>query len=311
MEKNTKTSNDVLLLESKNAKLNEDINALKISNQTLTLNIDNLQNQIITLQSEKNSLSKQISNNTQRNSAQSKTNILKNRNELLTKEVNALKTELAQLKKENEELNLLKTENQTLKIINGNLANKIEGASTSNGNAEENKMLKATIEEKNSQIAELKKQNEDWEKEYYNYLKQIDTLQQYIDQVHTENGSIEEINRLKKILTEKNDLIGRLQRQTKIYEEECNLVMEKESPVDMLKQIEILTSQIKSLQSQLNDLITYDRRIASFDDFIKVIEAIKKNSNDQSALSKLNYLIDFYKKNNEIIKNSLILEMHK
>ena len=170
---------------------------------------------------------------------------------------------------------------------------------------------KADYTEKNAQIAELKKQNEDWEKEYYNYLKQIDTLQQYIDQVHTENGSIDEINRLKKILTEKNDLIGRLQRQTKIYEEECNLVMEKESPVDMLKQIEILTSQIKSLQSQLNDLITYDRRIASFDDFIKVIEAIKKNSNDQSALSKLNYLIDFYKKNNEIIKNSLILEMHK
>ena len=163
-------------------------------------------------------------------------------------------------------------------------------------------------------IEELKKHNETLENEQGDYIKQIEALQNYIDQVHEENGTLTEVNKLKKLLVDKNDIIKSLQNQIDTYEEETELIIENETPLEMLNQIEHLVNEVKVLKGKINDIITFNKRITKFDELIKVLEKIKNKSLNEEetkeAYEKLNYLIDIYQKNNEKIKNKIILEVH-
>ena len=310
---NTSLNNEIVSLNKEKTslsesikKLNNDISILKENNHTLNTSNESLQTKIITLESEKNVLKDEIAKS-KSSQTQSKANILKNRNELLMKEIANQTKEIANLKKENEDLLVYKEDYESLKLSYDEL--KLSSL--------ENKVNQATekeIKDLQSTIEELKKHNETLENEQGDYIKQIEALQNYIDQVHEENGTLTEVNKLKKVLVDKNDIIKSLQNQIDTYEEETDLIIENETPLEMLNQIEHLVNEVKVLKGKINDIITFNKRITKFDELIKVLEKIKNKSLNEEeikeAYEKLNYLIDIYQKNNEKIKNKIILEVH-
>lgn len=286
------------------------ISNLTVENSSLKKQISQLENQLQLTTNEKNILSM-------------RTNISSNEhNENLNDKITSLQNEIQSLKQENENLSLVHNENQTLKTINANLTSKLNSLNTNNPShtlLDENKQLKSKVNELNLQVEKLTKENADWEKEYYSYLKQLEILKQHIDKLHTENGTINDLNHFKEVLIQKNEEIKSLSSQLKTYHMKSAFIIEGKSTLPQQQQVQCLINEINVLKQRIKELLTFNYRIDSFDDLIIILNSImsiinehkKKDKSFESDYNKLNNLLKIYSKNNDSICNSIIEDMYK
>ena len=104
------------------------------------------------------------------------------------------------------------------------------------------------------------------------------------------------------------------------YQSQCDDIIAGKSLKEKEEQIKLLISEVKAIRGKILNIITFNKRISNFDEFINCVDLIQQIKNDNSsdnnnkikiAFEKINYLIDIYKQNNEDYYNKLIREIFK
>ena len=129
---------------------------------------------------------------------------------------------------------------------------------------------------------------------------------------HGDNMQIEQ-------LIQKNEEINSLSSQLKIYQMKSSLIIEGKSTLPQQQQIQCLINEINVLKQRINELLTFNNRVDSFDDLIITLNSIisiisehkKKDKSFENDFIKLTNLLQTYSKNNDSICNSIIEDMYK
>ena len=126
----------------------------------------------------------------------------------------------------------------------------------------------------------------------------------------------EELTLFNNMINEKQSKIISLEDQLKEYQNKTNDIIAGKSDETKDKQIQILINEINSIRAKILNDISYNNRIQNFDEFISAVEKINELNNEiiepeiQDAFSKLNQLIEIYKKNDVNLFNKLMEELN-
>ncbi len=157
--------------------------------------------------------------------------------------------------------------------------------------------------------------------ELTNYKTEINSLQNYITQLEARLDINAQINNLKNIIYEKEQLLLTISDQIAEYQSQCDDIIAGKSIKEKEEQIKLLINEVKAIRSKIINIITFNKRISNFDEFINCVDLIQQKNNDKNesdsnnkikiAFEKINYLIDIYKQNNEDYYHKLIKEIYK
>jgi chromosome segregation ATPase len=180
--------------------------------------------------------------------------------------------------------------------------------------------LEEEINEKDSLIDEIHQEYKKIQNELTSYKTEINSLQNYITKLEAGLDINTQINNLKNIIYEKEQLLLTLSDQIAEYQSQCDDIIAGKSLKEKEEQIKLLISEVKAIRGKILNIITFNKRISNFDEFINCVDLIQQIKNDNSsdnnnkikiAFEKINYLIDIYKQNNEDYYNKLIREIFK
>ena len=173
--------------------------------------------------------------------------------------------------------------------------------------------------EKDSLIEEINQQYNNIEIELLNYKSEINSLQNYITQLEAGLDINSQINNLKNIIYEKEQLLLTITDQISEYQSNCDDIIIGKSMKEKEEQIKLLINEVKAIRNKIINIITFNKRISNFDEFINCVDIIQQlNNNDinesvnnkiKIAFEKINYLINVYKQNNEEYYHKIIREI--
>jgi hypothetical protein len=166
---------------------------------------------------------------------------------------------------------------------------------------------------------DLKNENESLKEVIQDLKQRIKELNSNYNNESDKNShelSNEELTLFNKMINEKQSKIISLEDQLKEYQNKTNDIMAGKSDETKDKQIQILINEINSIRAKILNDISYNNRIQNFEEFIRAVEKINELNNEiiepeiQDAFSKLNQLIEIYKKNDDNLFNKLMEELN-
>lgn len=184
--------------------------------------------------------------------------------------------------------------------------------------------MEEKLSEKDNLIEEINQEYKNVQNELINYKSEINSLQNYITQLEAGLDVNSQINNLKNIIYEKEQLLLTMSDQLSEYQSECDDIIFGKSLKEKEEQIKILINEVKAIRNKILNIITFNKRISNFDEFINCVDIIQQLNDDNKnnieedvknkikiAFEKINYLIDIYKQNNENYYHKLIKEIFK
>ena len=188
--------------------------------------------------------------------------------------------------------------------------------------------LEEEITEKDLLIDEIHQEYKKIQNELSNYKTEINSLQNYITQLEAGLGVNAQINNLKNIIYEKEQLLLTISDQITEYQSQCDDIIAGKSTKEKEEQVKLLVNEVNAIRSKIINIITFNKRISNFDEFINCVDLIQQLNNDNQnengsntkegidnkikiAFEKINYLIDIYKQNNEDYYHKLIKDIFK
>ena len=185
--------------------------------------------------------------------------------------------------------------------------------------------LEEKISEKDNIIEEINLEYKNIQKELSDYKSEINSLQNYITQLEAGLDVNSQINNLKNIIYEKEQLLLTISDQIAEYQSQCDDIIMGKSTKEKEEQIKLLINEVKAIRNKIINLITFNKRISNFDEFINCVDIIEQLNNEKGenkiddsvnnkikiAFEKINYLINVYKQNNEDYYHKLIKEIFK
>ena len=131
--------------------------------------------------------------------------------------------------------------------------------------------LKEKILVKDKIIEELKESITKIEKEYKLSLKQIISMKELISNLEKNQGIEDQMNKIQKLITQKEEQIIILTEQLKEYQSKCDEVMMGKTMENKDEQIKILLNEVKSLRSKIQNILTFEGRITDYDELMDII----------------------------------------
>ena len=245
---------------------------------------------------------------------------MNNNNKINNNEKDEINNEIKEIK-ENDNIN--NDNNDLTEDDNENLTEKKEGKKKKKKKLSKRKKKLLELEEKmiekDSLIEEINQQYNNIEIELLNYKSEINSLQNYITQLEAGLDINSQINNLKNIIYEKEQLLLTITDQISEYQSNCDDIIIGKSMKEKEEQIKLLINEVKAIRNKIINIITFNKRISNFDEFINCVDIIQQlNNNDinesvnnkiKIAFEKINYLINVYKQNNEEYYHKIIREI--
>ena len=245
---------------------------------------------------------------------------MNNNNKINNNEKDEINNEIKEIK-END--NIINDNNDLTEDDNENLTEKKEGKKKKKKKLSKRKKKLLELEEKmiekDSLIEEINQQYNNIEIELLNYKSEINSLQNYITQLEAGLDINSQINNLKNIIYEKEQLLLTITDQISEYQSNCDDIIIGKSMKEKEEQIKLLINEVKAIRNKIINIITFNKRISNFDEFINCVDIIQQSNNNdinesvnnkiKIAFEKINYLINVYKQNNEEYYHKIIREI--
>ena len=218
--------------------------------------------------------------------------LLRNENKSLKEVVKDLKKEIIELKNKN------------------TLANKgynLIGASVGGNKVDENS---------EKIIEELMIECNKWKKEYSTMYNENNVLKKYVSKLEKNLGVEDQMNNLRTLLAEKDQLLINLSQQIKAYQTKCDDIIIGKSEESKDRQIQRLLNEVKGVRKRILSIITLNDRITNFNEFIEALKCIKqleiknKDKNIEKAFDQLTYLMDIYQQNDDKAYSKFVNEIY-
>ena len=220
-------------------------------------------------------------------------------------------------------LSLLQNENISLKEVVKDLKKEI--IDLKNANSLQNKgynligtnMSIKKVDENNEQIVEeLMLECNKWKKQYSLMYNENGVLKKYISKLEKNLGIEEQMNNLRNLVSEKDQVLMNLSYQIKEYQSKVDDIILAKSKEGKDKQIQMLLNEVKGIRKRILNIITLNDRITNFDEFMEAIKTIKqlentnKDKNIEKAFDQLNYLIEIYQQNDDNAYSQFVNEIY-
>ena len=220
-------------------------------------------------------------------------------------------------------MSLLQNENISLKEVVKDLKKEI--IDLKNANSLQNKgynligtnMSIKKVDENNEQIVEeLMLECNKWKKQYSLMYNENGVLKKYISKLEKNLGIEDQMNNLRNLVSEKDQVLMNLSYQIKEYQSKVDDIILAKSKEGKDKQIQMLLNEVKGIRKRILNIITLNDRITNFDEFMEAIKTIKqlentnKDKNIEKAFDQLNYLIEIYQQNDDNAYSQFVNEIY-
>ena len=173
------------------------------------------------------------------------------------------------------------------------------------------------VDENNEQIVEeLMLECNKWKKQYSLMYNENGVLKKYISKLEKNLGIEEQMNNLRNLVSEKDQVLMNLSYQIKEYQSKVDDIILAKSKEGKDKQIQMLLNEVKGIRKRILNIITLNDRITNFDEFMEAIKTIKqlentnKDKNIEKAFDQLNYLIEIYQQNDDNAYSQFVNEIY-
>ena len=255
--------------------------------------------------------------------------------------------------KENREISFVSGDEDTNKILSGLEIDGKETDSLRNKMSllyNENKSLKEVVKDLKKEVIDLKNKNslnnkaynligtnvnvqkvdgdnekviEDlmlecnkWKKEYSTMFNENNVLKKYVSKLEKNLGIDEQMDNLRTLLAEKDQLLVNLSYQIKEYQSKIDNIIIGKTEESKDRQIQILLNEVKGIRKRILNIVTLNDRITNFDEFIEAINCIKqlesknKDKKIEKAFDQLTYLMEIYQQNNDKAYSKFVNEIY-
>ena len=226
-------------------------------------------------------------------------NNLRNKMSLLNNENISLKEVVKDLKKEIIELkNLNSIQNKGYNLLGSNIG-------ITKGDENNEKIIEDLMLECNK-----------WKKEYSLMYNENEVLKKYISKLEKNLGIEEQMNNMRTLIAEKDQVLVNLSYQIKEYQSKIDDIILGKTEEGKDRQIQILLNEVKGIRKRILNIITLNDRITNFDEFMEAIKTIKKLENTnkdkdiEKAFDQLTYLIEIYQQNNDNAYSQFVNEIY-
>ena len=175
--------------------------------------------------------------------------------------------------------------------------------------------LKEKILVKDKIIEELKESITKIEKEYKLSLKQIISMKELISNLEKNQGIEDQMNKIQKLITQKEEQIIILTDQLKEYQSKCYEIIMGKTLENKDEQITLLLNEVKSVRSKIKNILTFEGRITDYEEFMGIMLQIKKyfekNENEEIKVlyEKLKHFLENYELNGQKFYNKILQEI--
>ena len=165
-------------------------------------------------------------------------------------------------------------------------------------------------------IEELMIECNKWKKQYSTMYNENNVLKKYVSKLEKNLGIEDQMNNLRTLLAEKDQLLVNLSHQIKEYQSKCDNIIIGKSEESKDNQIKLLLNEVKGIRKRILNIITLNGRITNFEEFIEAIKCIKqlesknKDKNIEKAFDQLTYLIEVYQQNDDNAYSNFVNEIY-
>ena len=155
-----------------------------------------------------------------------------------------------------------------------------------------------------------------WKKEYSVMYNENGVLKKYISKLEKNLGIEEQMDNMRNLIAEKDQVLVNLSHQIKEYQSKVDNIIIGKTEESKDKQIQMLLNEVKGIRKRILNIITLNDRITNFDEFMEAIKTIQqlesknKDKNIDKAFDKLNELIETYQQNNDNAYSKFVEEIY-
>ena len=165
-------------------------------------------------------------------------------------------------------------------------------------------------------IEELMLECNKWKKEYSIMYNENNVLKKYISKLEKNLGLEEQMDNLRTLLKEKDQVLVNLSYQIKEYQSKIDNIIIGKTEESKDKQIQMLLNEVKGIRKRILNIITFNDRITNFEEFMEAIKTIKKleitnkDKDIDKAFDQLTYLIEIYQQNDDNAYSKFVEEIY-
>ena len=141
-------------------------------------------------------------------------------------------------------------------------------------------------------------------------------MKKYISKLEKNLGIEEQMNNMRNLLAEKDQVLVNLSYQIKEYQSKVDDIIIGKTEESKDKQIQMLLNEVKGIRKRILNIITLNDRITNFDEFVEAINTIKqlesknKDKNIDKAFDQLTYLMEIYQQNDDNAYSKFVNEIY-
>ena len=140
-------------------------------------------------------------------------------------------------------------------------------------------------------------------------------MKELISNLEKNQGIEDQMNKIQKLITQKEEQIIILTDQLKEYQSKCDEIIMGKNLENKDEQIKLLLNEVKSVRSKIKNILTFEGRITDYEEFMGIMLQIKKyfekNENEETKVlyEKIKYLFENYELNGQKFYNKILQEI--